>query len=359
MATGKAGRPWVSPVSYYAVFEFMTCEDGLGLKGAELGVYALVYSYSHGRGGCYYASNAMTAHRVGCTERHAIDVLHKLEAQGLIAKVGTRSSKGRSTNMYAAVEARASEAIARCGLDAGTGELASGVLETRGRSPEIVSSKPLNPVHPAPEESSPDKKGIANRDRKGASPFEQAGGFPGDGDAAALPAALDEAEFKRAFSQLLRGYPYCRDPQEARGLYLPLYLKGVRAEHVSQVLGIWGDGHPPRQGRGQFYPDLARFLDPNNPEGYEALAAKRQATRDAKLRRHVRELTLNDSTSDIYERYTLDGCDARAAELWQAHLESDGEGVRGHAWDVWYQHMLFRCDADARLHWLRASGRMA
>ena len=74
----SGAAPRVPPESFYCIFEFMSSRDGLALKGVELAVYALVYSYSQGKGGCYYGSNAMTAHRAGCSERHAIDVVHAL-----------------------------------------------------------------------------------------------------------------------------------------------------------------------------------------------------------------------------------------------------------------------------------------
>ena len=127
--------PRVPPESFYCIFEFMSCKEGLSLKGVELAVYALIYSYSQGKGGCYYGSNAMTAHRAGCSERHAIDVVHGLEARGLIVNVGERKWGGRVTNMYAAALGPVAQAISRCGgggtpeatspVDGGTGEATS------------------------------------------------------------------------------------------------------------------------------------------------------------------------------------------------------------------------------------------
>lgn len=135
----SGAAPRVPPESFYCIFEFMSSRDGLALKGVELAVYALVYSYSQGKGGCYYGSNAMTAHRAGCSERHAIDVVHALERRGLIDCVGERRWRGRTTNMYVAVPGPVAEAIARCG-GAATPEAAS---PRAGGSPEAASPSPL------------------------------------------------------------------------------------------------------------------------------------------------------------------------------------------------------------------------
>ena len=48
----SGAAPRVPPESFYCIFEFMSSRDGLALKGVELAVYALVYSYSQGKGGC-------------------------------------------------------------------------------------------------------------------------------------------------------------------------------------------------------------------------------------------------------------------------------------------------------------------
>ena len=97
----SGAAPRVPPESFYCIFEFMSSRDGLALKGVELAVYALVYSYSQGKGGCYYGSNAMTAHRAGCSERHAIDVVHASTASASAGGAGGRRTctspcRGRS-----------------------------------------------------------------------------------------------------------------------------------------------------------------------------------------------------------------------------------------------------------------------
>lgn len=327
----KSG-PSVPPESFYCVFEFMSCEEGLGLRGVELTVYALVYSYSQGRGGCYYGSNAMTAHRAGCSERHAIDVVHSLERRGLIRNVGQRCWRGRSTNMYVAERGPVAEAMARCA--AATPEATS---PGPGSPPEVSSPRPVNPPQGSPEVGPPNSKGLPDA-------------YQREGAGRGSPAGVDAA-----FREVLRGYPYTRDEAAARALYEPLYREGVRAEHVASTLEAWARDHPARDGRRQFYPELASFLDPNNPEGYRAMErrAGEESARQRRLR--ARRLTEGCARDEMYERYTLDGLDERASSLYRAHLESGG-ALRGEPWDAWFQYMTRARDVEAREHWIEVRG---
>lgn len=324
----SGAAPRVPPESFYCIFEFMSSRDGLALKGVELAVYALVYSYSQGKGGCYYGSNAMTAHRAGCSERHAIDVVHALERRGLIDCVGERRWRGRTTNMYVAVPGPVAEAIARCG-GAATPEAAS---PRAGGSPEAASPSPLKRSQGCPERASPNRKGLDTHTKGGDAPTGRGEGIEG------------------AFHEVLRCYPYTRDRAEALALYRPLYEEGVRAPDIARSLRDWEGLHPAREGKGRFYPELASFLDPNNPEGYRALAARARAAAARERAKRVKELTRDARPEDVYARYALDGLDARASELYQDHLRS--EDRRGELWDRWFAYMFLKRDLDAREHWL-------
>lgn len=317
--------PKVPPESFYCVFEFMSAPEGLALKGVELTVYALVYSYSQGRGGCYYGSNAMTAHRAGCSERHAISVIHALEARGLIRNVGEHKWRGGATNMYEAAPEPAARAIERCRRGAPP-EAASPGAQAKG---EETPPLPLNWVQQPPEEKAPDKKAIA-KDMTG------------------------DAGMESAFAEIERSYPFMRDEAAARRLYAPLYEKGVMPRHIAAMLREWEKDHPGKDGRRPFFPDLARFLDPNNPEGYCALAEKANRLQLKKRAARIRRLTADCFADEMYERYAKDGCDAKATELYQALSESKER--RGESWDRWYQYMLLKRDVEAREHWIEVSG---
>lgn len=328
--------PKVPPESFYCIFEFMSCEEGLSLKGVELAVYALIYSYSQGKGGCYYGSNAMTAHRAGCSERHAIDVVHGLEARGLIINVGQRRWGGRVTNMYAATPEPVAQAIARCG-GLVTPEATS---PARPGTPEGISPLPLNWDQGSHEERPPNMKEIGNptKDDEGQNPQKpQRADQPG-------------SDFEDAFAQIARSYPYMRSEQTARRLYAPLHAKGVMPCHIARMLREWEKRNPPKEGRRPFYPELGTFLDPNNPEGYSALAEKTNAKARRRHAAEVKRLTLDSPTDSMYERYALDGCDPKATELYEA-ARADGTR-RGEKWDRWYAYMARTHDIDAREHWL-------
>ena len=91
----------------------------------------------------------------------------------------------------------------------------------------------------------------------------------------------------------------------------------MRAPDIARSLRDWEGLHPAREGKGRFYPELASFLDPNNPEGYRALAARARAAAARERAKRVKELTRDARPEDVYARYALDGLDARASELYQ------------------------------------------
>ena len=68
-----------------------------------------------------------------------------------------------------------------------------------------------------------------------------------------------------------------KSEKTARRLYEPLHGKGVMPCHIAKMLKEWEKLNPPKEGRRPFYPELGKFLDPNNPEGYCALAEKANA----------------------------------------------------------------------------------
>ena len=146
--------------------------------------------------------------------------------------------------MYVAVPGPVAEAIARCGGAA---------------TPEAASPSPLKRSQGCPERASPNRKGLDTHTKGGDAPTGRGEGIEG------------------AFHEVLRCYPYTRDRAEALALYRPLYEEGVRAPDIARSLRDWEGLHPAREGKGRFYPELASFLDPNNPEGYRALAARARA----------------------------------------------------------------------------------
>ena len=138
----------------------------------------------------------------------------------------------------------------------------------------------------------------------------------------------------------------------ARRLYEPLHGKGVMPCHIAKMLKEWEKLNPPKEGRRPFYPELGKFLDPNNPEGYCALAEKANAKAKRRHADEIRNRTLGCPTDLMYELYSLDGCDPRAKELYEA-MQADG-ACRGESWDRWYLYMARKHDIDAREHWLEA-----
>lgn len=84
----------------YTIHDFMT--EQLGLKNAELLLYALVYNFSQDGIGCFYGSNDYAAKKVGCTRVNVNDKLARLVEQGLLKRF-EGFHNGRTTIDYVAV----------------------------------------------------------------------------------------------------------------------------------------------------------------------------------------------------------------------------------------------------------------
>ena len=84
----------------YSIHDFMT--DRLELKGTELLLYALIYSFSQDGSGCYYGSNAFTAKRVGSTRQWVNAKLAEFVKRGLVAHTNGEH-EGRKTHDYVAL----------------------------------------------------------------------------------------------------------------------------------------------------------------------------------------------------------------------------------------------------------------
>ena len=72
--------------AFWISFGWMTAEDGLGLSGSELSVYALVYSISQRGLGAYFASLETTGKILGMTSKTAHHALKSLVKKGLLKK---------------------------------------------------------------------------------------------------------------------------------------------------------------------------------------------------------------------------------------------------------------------------------
>ena len=70
--------------SYIVVMAWMMTR--LGLNGNDLLAYALIYSYSQDKQGCYFGSLTHTAERLNISRRAAVDVLSRLLEKGYITK---------------------------------------------------------------------------------------------------------------------------------------------------------------------------------------------------------------------------------------------------------------------------------
>lgn len=66
----------------YSVYRFMT--QKLGLKGAELQVYAVIYSFSRATGDTFFGSRSYLADTVGVSVRTVDRAIKSLALQGLI-----------------------------------------------------------------------------------------------------------------------------------------------------------------------------------------------------------------------------------------------------------------------------------
>lgn len=84
---------------YFTIDTFMTRE--LKLSKTELLVYALIYSFSQGENGCYWASIPTTAIDLGVSEFAVKAAIKALTAKGLIKSVGVHPEK--RTNEYVAI----------------------------------------------------------------------------------------------------------------------------------------------------------------------------------------------------------------------------------------------------------------
>ena len=72
--------------AYWVTFGWMTSEEGLGLSGSELSVYALVHSYSQNEQGCYFGSLETTGKMLGFSSKTAQNALRSLVEKGLLRK---------------------------------------------------------------------------------------------------------------------------------------------------------------------------------------------------------------------------------------------------------------------------------
>lgn len=86
---------------YWTIEQWMVTE--LGLTGAELHIYAIIYSYSRNGGGSFYGSNASLCAATGLSERTVRGVLRKLEDQGLLERSEGFHAGGRTFD-YRALE---------------------------------------------------------------------------------------------------------------------------------------------------------------------------------------------------------------------------------------------------------------
>lgn len=71
----------------YSVYRFMT--KNLRLRGAELQVYAVIYSFSRATGEAFFGSRSYLAETVGITVRTVDRAMKSLVLQGLIKERGS------------------------------------------------------------------------------------------------------------------------------------------------------------------------------------------------------------------------------------------------------------------------------
>ena len=70
---------------YYTVQDWMLA-GGLGLKGNELSIYAIIHGYSQRGQGCYYGSSAFLGEMLGLTKPTVLGILNGLTKRGLLRK---------------------------------------------------------------------------------------------------------------------------------------------------------------------------------------------------------------------------------------------------------------------------------
>lgn len=132
--------------SFTSVYDFMAKE--LGLKGAELMLYARIFGFSQA-GKTFYESRAGTAEFFGCTPRAITAAAGRLVAKGLIEEVlPTPEAEKLGTRCYKPCTAP----LVKAGIVANVPEESSGTAEP---SPEETSA--LNGG--TPENSSPQAVG--------------------------------------------------------------------------------------------------------------------------------------------------------------------------------------------------------
>jgi len=84
---------------HFTIDTFMTRE--LKLSKTELLVYAVIYSFSQGENGCYWASINTTADDLGVTPMSVQNAIKSLTKRGLVKCVGIHPQK--RTNQYVAI----------------------------------------------------------------------------------------------------------------------------------------------------------------------------------------------------------------------------------------------------------------
>ena len=99
---------------YWTIEQWMVTE--LGLTGAELHVYAIIYGYSRNGAGTFFGSNAALCLATGLSERTVRGVLRKLEEQGLLVR-SEGFHEGTRTFDYKAVEGAKIAGGKKCPLD--------------------------------------------------------------------------------------------------------------------------------------------------------------------------------------------------------------------------------------------------
>lgn len=75
----------------------------LGLSGNSLLVYALIYSFSQKKQGCFWGNADFVAEVCGISRRTAFNVLQRLTEDGFIQKKETFSASGAKTILYTAL----------------------------------------------------------------------------------------------------------------------------------------------------------------------------------------------------------------------------------------------------------------
>lgn len=114
VVTRKHAFKRLMPTDYFGILNFMSAEGGIGLSGANLMVFALVYSYSHDHDASdYFGSANYAATRLGISRASVQAAFKALLEQGLICVKGERKSpKGKPMKVYSVSEDAVDRAIA-------------------------------------------------------------------------------------------------------------------------------------------------------------------------------------------------------------------------------------------------------